>query len=80
MVVDYGQRMRSSIEDAQKVIQHSSQALLLGNQLVADNIYFTLVRGGGGSGGVGRGEGEAVEGWGVRGRQWRGEGGGAVEG
>lgn len=42
--MDYGQRMRASIEDAQKVIQFSSQALLLGNELVADNIYFTLVR------------------------------------
>jgi alpha-mannosidase II len=43
VVVDYGQRMKEALAHANTVIQHSSQALLLGKDIVADSLHFSLV-------------------------------------
>lgn len=43
VVVDYGQKMLEALEHADTIIQHSSQALLLGPDIVADTLYFSLV-------------------------------------
>jgi alpha-mannosidase II len=42
VVVDYGKRMLAALEHADTIIQHSSQALLLGNDIVADSLHFSL--------------------------------------
>lgn len=44
VVVDYGQRMKEALDHTHTVIQHSSQALLLGSGIVADSLHFSLVR------------------------------------
>ena len=43
VVVDYGERMKEALDHASAVIQHSSQALLLGSGIVADSLHFSLV-------------------------------------
>ena len=42
-MVDYGQKMKEALEHANTIIQHSSQALLLGQGDVADSLHFSLV-------------------------------------
>lgn len=44
VVVDYGKRMKEALDHTHTVIQHSSQALLLGSGIVADSLHFSLVR------------------------------------
>lgn len=43
VVVDYGERMKEALDHTSAVIQHSSQALLLGSGIVADSLHFSLV-------------------------------------
>jgi alpha-mannosidase II len=42
VVVDYGERMKEALDHTSAVIQHSSQALLLGSGIVADSLHFSL--------------------------------------
>ena len=43
VVEDYGRKMLVALEHTDTIIQHSSQALLLGNNVVADSLHFSLV-------------------------------------
>lgn len=43
VVVDYAQRMKEALDHANTIIQHSTQALLLGRGIVADSLHFSLV-------------------------------------